>query len=65
MLPWCNPEAVTKHPGTVSAQVQPGSHAALLVDQAGLLTSIAADRNKGCSSRDATLQADRPIRRRT
>ena len=35
VLPWCNTEAMTLHLAAISAQVQPGRHAALLVDQAG------------------------------
>ena len=35
VLPWCNTEAMTLHLAAISAQVQPGHHAALLVDQAG------------------------------
>ena len=35
VLPWCNTEAMTLHLAEISAQVAPGRHAALLVDQAG------------------------------
>ena len=35
VLPWCNTEAMTLHFAAISARVQPGHHAALLVDQAG------------------------------
>jgi transposase len=35
ILPWCNTEAMSLHLAAISAQVAPGRHAALLVDQAG------------------------------
>ena len=35
ILPWCNTEAMNLHLATISAEVAPGCHAALLVDQAG------------------------------
>ncbi len=35
VLPWSNTEAMTLHLAAISAQGQPGRHAALLVDQAG------------------------------
>ena len=35
MLPWCNTEAMNLHLAEIAAQIAPGAHAALLVDQAG------------------------------
>ncbi len=35
ILPWCNTEAMDLHLAAISADVAPGRHAALLVDQAG------------------------------
>ncbi len=39
ILPWCNTEAMALHLAAISAEVAPGRHAALLVDQAGWHTS--------------------------
>jgi hypothetical protein len=35
VLPWCNIEAMALHLTTISQQIEPGRHAALLLDQAG------------------------------
>ena len=35
ILPWCNTEAMNLHLAAISADIAPGRHAALLVDQAG------------------------------
>ena len=35
VLPWCNTEAMGLHLAEISAQIAPGRHAVLLVDQAG------------------------------
>jgi hypothetical protein len=35
VLPWCNIKAMSLHLAEISAQVAPGHHAALLLDQAG------------------------------
>jgi hypothetical protein len=35
VLPWCDTEAMNHHLAEISAQVAPGRHAVLLVDQAG------------------------------
>jgi len=35
ILPWCNTETINLHLATISVEVAPGRHAALLVDQAG------------------------------
>jgi len=35
ILPWCNTEAMNLHLDAISAEVAPGRHAALLLDQAG------------------------------
>ena len=35
VLPWCNTKAMSLHLAEISAQVAPGYHAALLLDQAG------------------------------
>jgi len=35
ILPWCNTEAMNLHLAVISAEVAPGRHAALLLDQAG------------------------------
>ena len=39
VLPWCNTEAMGHHLAVISAQVRPGKHCVLLVDQAGWHTS--------------------------
>jgi hypothetical protein len=39
VLPRCNTEATALHLAAISAEVAPGRHAALLVDQAGWHTS--------------------------
>ena len=39
ILPWCNTAAMALHLSAISAEVAPGQHAALLVDQAGWHTS--------------------------
>jgi len=47
ILPWCNPETMALHLTAISAEVAPGRHAALLVDQAGwhLSTKLAVPGN--------------------
>ena len=35
VLPWCNTEAMALHLTAISQQIEPGRHAALLLDQAG------------------------------
>ena len=34
-LPWCNTDAMGRHLAVIAAQVTPGKHCVLLVDQAG------------------------------
>ena len=43
ILPWCNTEAMVHHLRAISAQVAPGHHAALLLDQAGWHVSARLD----------------------
>jgi len=35
VLPWCNTEAMALHLAAISQKIEPGRHAALLLDQAG------------------------------
>jgi hypothetical protein len=35
VLPWCNTEAMAVHLTAISQQIEPGRHAALMLDQAG------------------------------
>lgn len=35
ILPWCNTAAMNRHLAAISADIAPGRHAALLLDQAG------------------------------
>jgi hypothetical protein len=39
VLPWCNTEAMDAHLAEISAAVDPGAHAVLIVDQAGWHTT--------------------------
>jgi DDE superfamily endonuclease len=47
ILPWCNTAAMNLHLATIAAEVAPGRHAALLLDQAGwhLSAQLAVPRN--------------------
>ncbi len=39
VLPWCNTEAMNAHLAEISAAVDPGAHAVLILDQAGWHTT--------------------------
>ena len=39
VLPWCNTEAMNAHLAEISAAVEPGAHAVLVLDQAGWHTT--------------------------
>lgn len=39
VMPWCNTAAMQAHLAEISAMVDPGAHAVLIIDQAGWYTS--------------------------
>ena len=59
VLPWCNIEAMALHLAAISQTIEPGRHAALLLDQAGWHVSakllVPEPRKSRCDFADITI----------